>query len=125
MQTRYSSRLVSNPSSNPTLFINSNPKVRNRRRSKQRIEDFNLKELYVRNKMLKSFPLPVMKFPLPEYFPTTSEEVFPLQSQRDAPAEEVCTAVRIEINRGQRHINISQRCVSVILGMCPMIVLII
>nr|GEW89401.1 reverse transcriptase domain-containing protein [Tanacetum cinerariifolium] len=39
MQTRSSSRLVSNPSSNP------NPKCRNRRRSKQRIEEFSLDEL--------------------------------------------------------------------------------
>nr|GEX47468.1 reverse transcriptase domain-containing protein [Tanacetum cinerariifolium] len=35
----------------------------------------------------------VMKSPLPEYFLTASEEVFPLLSQRYAPAEEVCTAV--------------------------------
>nr|GEV74317.1 hypothetical protein [Tanacetum cinerariifolium] len=48
--------------------------------------------------------------PLPEYFPTASEEVFPLLSQRDAPAEEVCTAVKTRVNRGQRHINIIQRC---------------
>nr|GEU29760.1 reverse transcriptase domain-containing protein [Tanacetum cinerariifolium] len=39
MQTRSSSRLVNNPSSNP------NPKGYNRRRSKQRIEEFNLDEL--------------------------------------------------------------------------------
>nr|GEV84102.1 reverse transcriptase domain-containing protein [Tanacetum cinerariifolium] len=45
MQTRSSSRLVSNPSSNPTLSTNLNPKGRNRRRSKQRIEEFNLQEL--------------------------------------------------------------------------------
>nr|GEZ39717.1 reverse transcriptase domain-containing protein [Tanacetum cinerariifolium] len=45
MQTRSSSRLVSNPSSNPTPSTNSNPKGRNHRRSKQRIEDFNLEEL--------------------------------------------------------------------------------
>nr|GEV68141.1 reverse transcriptase domain-containing protein [Tanacetum cinerariifolium] len=45
MQTRSSSRLVSNPSSNPTPSTNPNPKGRNRRRSKQRIEDFNLEEL--------------------------------------------------------------------------------
>nr|GEV28531.1 hypothetical protein [Tanacetum cinerariifolium] len=45
MQTRSSSRLVSNPSSNPTPSTNSNPKGRNRRRSKQRIEEFNLVEL--------------------------------------------------------------------------------
>nr|GEW23026.1 hypothetical protein [Tanacetum cinerariifolium] len=58
--------------------------------------------------MLKLFPLLVMKIPLLEYFPTASEEVFPLLSQRDAPAEEVCTAVKTRVNRGQRHINISQ-----------------
>nr|GEV26918.1 hypothetical protein [Tanacetum cinerariifolium] len=45
MQTRSSSRLVSNPSSNPTPSTNSNPKGRNRRRSKQIIEEFNLEEL--------------------------------------------------------------------------------
>nr|GEV95698.1 reverse transcriptase domain-containing protein [Tanacetum cinerariifolium] len=45
MQTRSSSRLVSNPSSNPTPSTNSNLKGRNRRRSKQRIEEFNLDEL--------------------------------------------------------------------------------
>nr|GEW91885.1 hypothetical protein [Tanacetum cinerariifolium] len=45
MQTHSSSRLVSNPSSNPTPSTNPNPKGRNRRRSKQRIEDFNLEEL--------------------------------------------------------------------------------
>nr|GEW75716.1 hypothetical protein [Tanacetum cinerariifolium] len=45
MQTRSSSRLVSNPSSNPTPSTNSIPKGRNRRRSKQRIEEFNLEEL--------------------------------------------------------------------------------
>nr|GEV26104.1 reverse transcriptase domain-containing protein [Tanacetum cinerariifolium] len=45
MQTRSSSRLVSNPSSNPTPSTKPNPKGRNRRRSKQRIEEFNLDEL--------------------------------------------------------------------------------
>nr|GEV34297.1 reverse transcriptase domain-containing protein [Tanacetum cinerariifolium] len=45
MQTRSFSRLVSNPSSNPTPSTNSNPKGRNRRRSKQRIKKFNLDEL--------------------------------------------------------------------------------
>nr|GEU42922.1 reverse transcriptase domain-containing protein [Tanacetum cinerariifolium] len=45
IQTRSSSRLVSNPSSNPTPSTNPNPKGRNRRRSKQRIEEFNLEEL--------------------------------------------------------------------------------
>nr|GEW17142.1 reverse transcriptase domain-containing protein [Tanacetum cinerariifolium] len=45
MQTRSSSRLVSNPSSNPTPYTNLNPKGRNRRCSKQRIEEFNLDKL--------------------------------------------------------------------------------
>nr|GEY72537.1 reverse transcriptase domain-containing protein [Tanacetum cinerariifolium] len=45
MQTRSSSRLVSNPSSNPTPSTNPNLKGRNRRRSKQRIEEFILDEL--------------------------------------------------------------------------------
>nr|GEV22122.1 hypothetical protein [Tanacetum cinerariifolium] len=75
----------------------------------------------VGNKMLKSFPLPVLKILLLEYFPTASEEMFPLLSQRDAPTEGVCTAVKTRVNRGPRHINISQRRVSVILGMYPMI----
>nr|GEZ49731.1 hypothetical protein [Tanacetum cinerariifolium] len=45
METRSSSRLVNNPSLNPTPSTNPNPKGRNRRRSKQRIEEFNLEEL--------------------------------------------------------------------------------
>nr|GEU70993.1 reverse transcriptase domain-containing protein [Tanacetum cinerariifolium] len=45
MQTRSSSRLVSNPSSNPTLSTNPDPKGHNRRHSKQRIEEFNLDDL--------------------------------------------------------------------------------
>nr|GEX54171.1 reverse transcriptase domain-containing protein [Tanacetum cinerariifolium] len=45
MQTRSSSRLVSNPSSNTTPSTNPNLKGRNRRRSEQRIEEFNPDEL--------------------------------------------------------------------------------
>nr|GEU62881.1 reverse transcriptase domain-containing protein [Tanacetum cinerariifolium] len=45
MHTRSSSRLVSNPSSNPTPSTNLNPKGRNHKRLKQRIEEFNLDEL--------------------------------------------------------------------------------
>nr|GEY11541.1 retrovirus-related Pol polyprotein from transposon 17.6 [Tanacetum cinerariifolium] len=45
MQTRSSSRFVSNLSSNPTPSTNPNPKGRNRRHSKKRIENFNLEEL--------------------------------------------------------------------------------
>nr|GEU77562.1 reverse transcriptase domain-containing protein [Tanacetum cinerariifolium] len=46
MQTCSSSGLVSNPSSNPTPSTNPNLKGRNHRRSKKRIENFNLEELY-------------------------------------------------------------------------------
>nr|GEX88489.1 hypothetical protein [Tanacetum cinerariifolium] len=45
MQTRSFSRLVSNPSSNPNPSTNPNPKGLNHRRSKQRIEEFNLDDL--------------------------------------------------------------------------------
>nr|GEV29408.1 hypothetical protein [Tanacetum cinerariifolium] len=45
MQTRSSSRPVSNQSSNPTSFTHLNPKGCNRRRSKQRIENLNLEGL--------------------------------------------------------------------------------
>nr|GFC69272.1 reverse transcriptase domain-containing protein [Tanacetum cinerariifolium] len=45
MKTHSSSRLVRNPSLNPTPSTNPNSKGRNRRRSKPRIEEFNLDEL--------------------------------------------------------------------------------
>nr|GEW53333.1 reverse transcriptase domain-containing protein [Tanacetum cinerariifolium] len=45
MQTRSSSRLVSDQSSNSTSSTNPNPKGRNHRRSKQRIKNFNLEDL--------------------------------------------------------------------------------
>nr|GEW30905.1 hypothetical protein [Tanacetum cinerariifolium] len=44
MQTRYSSRLVSDQSSNPTSSTNLNPKGHNRKCSKQRIVNSNLEE---------------------------------------------------------------------------------
>nr|GEY84660.1 reverse transcriptase domain-containing protein [Tanacetum cinerariifolium]GFA01292.1 reverse transcriptase domain-containing protein [Tanacetum cinerariifolium] len=44
MQTKSSSRLASDQSLNPTSSTNLNLKVRNRRRSKQRIEKSNLEE---------------------------------------------------------------------------------
>nr|GFA49639.1 hypothetical protein [Tanacetum cinerariifolium] len=44
MQTRSSSRLISDQSLNPTSSTNPNPKGQNRRRSKQRIENSNLEE---------------------------------------------------------------------------------
>nr|GFC44317.1 hypothetical protein [Tanacetum cinerariifolium] len=37
------------------------------------------------------------EFALLEDFPTASEEMFPLLSQRDAPAEEVCTADEVKV----------------------------
>nr|GEU95853.1 hypothetical protein [Tanacetum cinerariifolium] len=46
MQTHSSSRLVSNPSSNPTSSTNPNPKGHNRRCSEQRIENLNLDDLF-------------------------------------------------------------------------------
>nr|GEV29085.1 hypothetical protein [Tanacetum cinerariifolium] len=73
---------------------------------KQMMQLVPVEEVYVEalqgrivgNKILKSFPLPVKKFPPPEYFPTASEERFPLLSERDAPAEEVCTTDEICIS---------------------------
>nr|GFD35436.1 hypothetical protein [Tanacetum cinerariifolium] len=44
MQTRSSSRLINDQSSNPTSSTNLNPKDRNRRRSMQRIKNSNLEE---------------------------------------------------------------------------------
>nr|GEW63845.1 reverse transcriptase domain-containing protein [Tanacetum cinerariifolium] len=44
MQTRSSSRLISDQSSNPTSSTNPNPKGCNSRRSKQRVENSNLEE---------------------------------------------------------------------------------
>nr|GEX67800.1 hypothetical protein [Tanacetum cinerariifolium] len=45
MQTRSSSRLARNQSSNPSASTNPNPKGRNCRRSKQRIENLDLDDL--------------------------------------------------------------------------------
>nr|GEW20464.1 hypothetical protein [Tanacetum cinerariifolium] len=45
--------------------------------------------LIVGNKMFKAFPLP-------DHFPTASEDMFLLLSERDAPAEEVCTANEVK-----------------------------
>nr|GEW30641.1 hypothetical protein [Tanacetum cinerariifolium] len=36
------------------------------------------------------------EFPLPDYFPTACEDRFPLLSERDATAEEVCTADEVK-----------------------------
>nr|GEU75150.1 hypothetical protein [Tanacetum cinerariifolium] len=44
MQTRSSSRLIRDQYSNPTSSTNTNPEGRNRRGSKQRVENFNLEE---------------------------------------------------------------------------------
>nr|GEV01404.1 reverse transcriptase domain-containing protein [Tanacetum cinerariifolium] len=42
--------------------------------------------------------LAVDEFPLPDYFPTASKDRFPLLSERDAPAEEVCTTDEVKGN---------------------------
>nr|GEY73107.1 hypothetical protein [Tanacetum cinerariifolium] len=85
-------------------------------------------KIYKEGKKIMKIPLleyfatvSVKEFPLLVYFAFASEEVFPLLSQRDVPTKEVCTAEKLKVNRGQRHNYISQRHVSVILGMCPMI----
>nr|GEX58428.1 reverse transcriptase domain-containing protein [Tanacetum cinerariifolium] len=46
MQTRSSSRLARNQSSNPSASTNPNPKGRNRRRSKERIENLDLDDRF-------------------------------------------------------------------------------
>nr|GEV73452.1 reverse transcriptase domain-containing protein [Tanacetum cinerariifolium] len=46
MQTRSSSRLARNQSSNPSASTNPNPKGRNRRRPKQRIKNLDLDDLF-------------------------------------------------------------------------------
>nr|GFB12371.1 reverse transcriptase domain-containing protein [Tanacetum cinerariifolium] len=58
MQTRSSSRLVSDQSSNPTSSMNPNPKGRNRKRSKQRIITSTLKFLNVLNTSIKLMIFP-------------------------------------------------------------------
>nr|GFA39436.1 hypothetical protein [Tanacetum cinerariifolium] len=50
------------------------------------------------HKIENSIPTASDEFPLPEYFPTASEERFPLLRQRDAPAKEVCTADEVKMD---------------------------
>nr|GFA26987.1 hypothetical protein [Tanacetum cinerariifolium] len=57
-------------------------------------------ELYVGNKILKSFPLPVMKMPLLEYFPTASEEVFSLLTA-SISHDTVCAYIASQSNGSQ------------------------
>nr|GFB16518.1 hypothetical protein [Tanacetum cinerariifolium] len=44
-----------------------------------------------------SIPTASDEFPLPDYFPTAGKDRFPLLSERDAPAEEVCTADEVKV----------------------------
>nr|GEX63649.1 hypothetical protein [Tanacetum cinerariifolium] len=44
-----------------------------------------------------SIPTASDKFPLPDYFPTASEDRFPLLSEKDAPNEEVCTVDEVKV----------------------------
>nr|GEW11770.1 putative reverse transcriptase domain-containing protein [Tanacetum cinerariifolium] len=44
-----------------------------------------------------SIPTASDEFPQPDYFPTASEDRFPLLSERDAPAEEICTADEVKV----------------------------
>nr|GEZ73676.1 hypothetical protein [Tanacetum cinerariifolium] len=50
----------------------------------------------VGNKMHKAFPLPVMKFPLPEEVPTASEESSHYQKKRDATAVKIRTTTKVK-----------------------------
>nr|GEW56300.1 hypothetical protein [Tanacetum cinerariifolium] len=45
------------------------------------------------------------EFPLPDYFPIASEDRFLLLSERDAPAEEVCTADEVKSKYAQEEIK--------------------
>nr|GEV24408.1 hypothetical protein [Tanacetum cinerariifolium] len=45
------------------------------------------------------------EFPLPDYFPTASEDRFPLLIERDDPAEEVCTADEVTTEDMQKRRN--------------------
>nr|GEU30194.1 hypothetical protein [Tanacetum cinerariifolium] len=51
-----------------------------------------IKEVTASQRHINCIPTASDEFPLPDYFPTASEDMFPLLSERDAPAEEVCTA---------------------------------
>nr|GEZ23551.1 nucleotide-binding, alpha-beta plait [Tanacetum cinerariifolium] len=48
------------------------------------------------NRKKRGIPTASDEFPLPDDFPTASDERFPLLSQRDAPAEEVYTADEVK-----------------------------
>nr|GEU70780.1 reverse transcriptase domain-containing protein [Tanacetum cinerariifolium] len=91
MQTRSSSRLVSNPSSNPTPSTNLNPKGRNRRRSKQRIKEFNLHELYPpivtmvdQRTMAKLLQAPTESYEDAIVVPTITADNFELKHDQDS-----------------------------------------
>nr|GEV48713.1 ribonuclease H-like domain-containing protein [Tanacetum cinerariifolium] len=98
------------------LMIETNKEVNRRYKASFAAHDASFKALETHVDRLldqlnkdDSYELQVMKIPLLEYFPTASEEVIPLLSQKDAPTEEVFTAKKLRINHGQRHIYISQR----------------
>nr|GFC89379.1 hypothetical protein [Tanacetum cinerariifolium] len=52
----------------------------------------------VGNKMYKTFPLPVIEFPLLEEVPTVSEESFHCQTKRDATVEKIALLLKSSSN---------------------------
>nr|GFC44794.1 hypothetical protein [Tanacetum cinerariifolium] len=50
----------------------------------------------VRNKMHKSFPLPVIEFPLAEEFPTASEESCHCQKKSEATAVKIALLSKVK-----------------------------
>nr|GEX40829.1 hypothetical protein [Tanacetum cinerariifolium] len=61
--------------------------------------DQSLEIVFVGNKMHKAFPLPAIKFPLPEELPTTSEDGSHCQKKRDATARKIALlSMRITFN---------------------------
>nr|GFA15787.1 hypothetical protein [Tanacetum cinerariifolium] len=49
------------------------------------------------------------EFLLPDHFPTASKDRFPLLSERDAPAKEVCTADEVKVKENQEKDKIGSK----------------
>nr|GEV83105.1 hypothetical protein [Tanacetum cinerariifolium] len=80
----------------------------------------SLMGIYVGNKMLKAFPLPVISSHCQKKFPLLVKKV-PLLKKRDAIAEKIALLMKTGVSHGQRHIYNIQRRMAVILGKYPMI----
>nr|GEZ72320.1 hypothetical protein [Tanacetum cinerariifolium] len=85
---------------NKCLFgkISSNDKLRHYQSLPQATQ-FSLKhQAFVRNKIYKAFPLPVIEFPLPGEVPTASEESSHCQKKRDATAHNIALLLKSTSN---------------------------